>query len=480
MLPAGGRLVLEGAAVAGDPFEPELAAAAAATSDTAALDAVDDLLRLDLVRPTEVPRRFRFRHPLVRRAVYEATAGGWRLAAHERCAEALAARGATAAARAAHVERSAREGDVAAVAALREAGEAAARRAPASAARWFAGALRLLPPTAPAQERVELLLARAGALTATGHIADSHEALLDGLETVPVESISLRTRLTTACARMEYLLGQYEQAHARLESALDYIPEPVSAEAVDLMIELALNAGVRTQYQSLQDWARRAVSVARLLGDAPLAAAVAKLALAEAVTGAGARGQAVHVEAAALVDALSDNQLALRLDAAAWLAGAELHLGRYAEADADAGRALTLGRATGQGQMFSVLYQILGVVWCLRGKLAKAAELLDGAIEAARLLGNREALAWTLFNRSVVALTAGDLDLAILTAEESVELTREVDESHVAAWAAVRLAATHLETGQPAQAVELLLGSAGGEELRLIPGASSAPTASSC
>ena len=95
---------------------------------------------LDLVRNTDVPRRFRFRHPLVRRAVYDATAGGWRLGAHERCADALAARGATAAARANHVERSAREGDLAAVAVLREAAEGATRLAPKSAARWFADA----------------------------------------------------------------------------------------------------------------------------------------------------------------------------------------------------------------------------------------------------------------------------------------------------------------------------------------------------
>ena len=56
------RLVLEGAAVAGDPFEPELVAAAAATSESATIDAVDELLQLDLLHPTGVPRRFRFRH----------------------------------------------------------------------------------------------------------------------------------------------------------------------------------------------------------------------------------------------------------------------------------------------------------------------------------------------------------------------------------------------------------------------------------
>jgi DNA-binding NarL/FixJ family response regulator len=117
-----------------------------------------------------------------------------------------------------------------------------------------------------------------------------------------------------------------------------------------------------------------------------------------------------------------------------------------------------------------VLYQILGRAWYVRGKLAKATELLDGAIEAARLLGNTHALAWNLFNRSVVALAVGDLDIALATAQESVDLSRELDEGFVAAWAGVRLAAVLLETGRAERAVELLLGSAGGGELTLIPG----------
>ena len=105
------RLALDGAAVAGDPFEPELMAAAADVSEASAFAALDELLRRDLVRPTDVPRRFRFRHPLVRRAIYDASPGGWRLGAHQRSAEALSARGASAPAVAHHVERSARHGD---------------------------------------------------------------------------------------------------------------------------------------------------------------------------------------------------------------------------------------------------------------------------------------------------------------------------------------------------------------------------------
>jgi len=116
------------------------------------------------------------------------------------------------------------------------------------------------------------------------------------------------------------------------------------------------------------------------------------------------------------------------------------------------------------------LYSILPRIWYVRAKLAEAAELLDGAIEAGRLLGSPPALAGNLFNRSVVAVAVGDLDIALATAEEGVELTRHLDEGFVPAWAAVRLAGVLLETGQPDRAVELLLGRAGGEELTLIPG----------
>ena len=41
--------------MAGDPFEPELAAVAADMSEAEAMDAVDELLQLDLARDTDVP-----------------------------------------------------------------------------------------------------------------------------------------------------------------------------------------------------------------------------------------------------------------------------------------------------------------------------------------------------------------------------------------------------------------------------------------
>ena len=288
---------------------------------------------------------------------------------------------------------------------------------------------------------------------------------------VPGQPSALNTTVATACASVERFLGRYEHAHARLVRALRLLPEPASVERAELLIELTLNEFYRSRYEAMHDWAAPAVRAAKEVGDAALVAAAAVMpAFAAAMTGPTQTARSLRAQAAALVDELPDDELSLRPDAAGWLAIAEVYLDLYAEADAHASRALGLARTSGQGDPLHRLYPVLPRVWYVRGKLAEAAELLDGAIEAGRLLGSPPALAGNLFNRSVVALAAGDLDIALATAQESVELTRDLDEGFVTAWAAARLAGVLFETGQPGRAVELLLGRAGGEELTLIPG----------
>jgi DNA-binding CsgD family transcriptional regulator len=221
----------------------------------------------------------------------------------------------------------------------------------------------------------------------------------------------------------------------------------------------------------MRDWAVPALDAAEAVGDVALIAAAAVMpAFADAMTGPTESALLRHAAAAARVDALSDEELAARPHTAGWLAIAEVYLDLYAEADAHASRALRLTRATGEGDPLHRLYPVLPRVWYVRGKLAEAAELLDGAIEAGRLIGSPPALAGNLFNRSVVALAAGELGTALATAEESVELTRGLDAGFVSAWAGARLAAVLFETGQPTPAVELLVGAAGGDALALIPG----------
>ena len=293
LLSADALVLLRGAAVAGDPFEADLAAAAAdADPDQAVGEPLDGLLDVGLVRSTDVPRRFRFRHPLVRRAVYESAPAGWRLGAHDRVARALQARGARASARAHHVEFAAHHGDEEAVAVLTEAAAASVLRAPASAASWYSAALRILPDDAPPTRRVELLVARARALAAQGLLAESHEDLLKCLDLLPPEARTLRVQIATACAGVERLLGRHEEAHARLLDTLDALGEPDTADAAALMIELAIDGLFRSEPEAVGDWSARARAIAQTLGDRPLiAASSAMLTLAHAVADGSPRAR---------------------------------------------------------------------------------------------------------------------------------------------------------------------------------------------
>jgi DNA-binding NarL/FixJ family response regulator len=469
-LSAPGRVLAEAAAVSGDPFELDLTAATADMAEPDALEALDELVAHDLVRSTQVPRRFRFRHPLVRRAVYESCSPGARIAAHRRSAAALEARGAPATTRAHHVEYSAKHGDMAAVAVLREAGEAAAKRAPVSAARWFAVALRLLPDKARPSERVRLLMALAGAHAATGQFEDSRAALLESIDLTPEDETARRVQLICACAGLEQLLGHHEQAHARLTATLSGLSDTSSPQAVELILHLAAGDFYRMDYEGMRGWGERALGAARALDELPLAAAsLAVLAVAVAFTGPVPEAEAYRSAATALVDVLPDEELANRLDALTNLSAADLYLHRYDDAAAHANRGLELARGTGQGEVVPFLIPVLVTVLHTTGRVTEAAGLLDEAIEAARLTGNAEALGWNLLSRGYVAVAAGDLDLALGVAQESVNVTRDLDDRLVSTYARWALGSALLETGEPGRAIEVLVTAAEGEDLAHIP-----------
>jgi DNA-binding CsgD family transcriptional regulator len=173
-------------------------------------------------------------------------------------------------------------------------------------------------------------------------------------------------------------------------------------------------------------------------------------------------------EAAALVAALSDDELALHLDAGANLARAELYLDHYEEAGALAERTLAVARATGQ-EAFPVPYWV-GTVRFMRGRLAEAAELLDAGVEAARLPGYPEVLGWSLTSRSLAATAAGDTATALACAEEGMDVARKLGAGPLVPWCGAALAAALLAAGEPRSAGEELLEAAGGDGLADIPG----------
>jgi DNA-binding NarL/FixJ family response regulator len=277
-------------------------------------------------------------------------------------------------------------------------------------------------------------------------------------------------RLTSACAGVEHLLGRHRQAHHRLARAIDELDERGTPEAASLMIDLSMDRFAVMDYEPMRRWAEAALDASQAAGARPLiAAAAAVAAFAAAATGDTAAAQTRRGEAAALVDALDDAELAVRLDAAVSLAGAELYLDHYAQSESHAERALSVARTTAQSEFIPLADSIVGQVKLLRGKLTESGEVLDRSLEAARLSGNVQALAGNLVNRSLTALAAGDIELALTTAEEDIELTGWLDQSLVCA-AAVALGAVLVEIGDPTRAVDILVASSGGDELTLIPG----------
>jgi DNA-binding NarL/FixJ family response regulator/tetratricopeptide (TPR) repeat protein len=383
--------------------------------------------------------------------------------------QALTERGATAVERAHHVECSARRGDLTAVAVLREAGEAAARRAPAAAARLFEGALRLLPADAPPAQRVELMDMLVGAQVAVGLLTEPHALMLESLELRRDAPLEVRVRLTAALASLENLLGRHKEAHSRLVTALEDLPDSAFNEAVALLIQLAVDSFYRMEYASMREFAERAADSARPLDHRSLTAgALGLLALAEVFSGEVKEAEATCSEGAALVDSMPDDELARSRRAINNLAPAELYLGRYEEAGTHAERALSVAYATGQGQFVPTLFWT-GVSRMVRGRLPEAAEILDTAVEIARLSGHAQGIAWNLGGRSLAASAAGDVEAALAAAEEAVESLEGHERSFPAVWAGLALATALLPAGHPERAVQVLLDSAGGEELPALP-----------
>jgi ATP/maltotriose-dependent transcriptional regulator MalT len=458
ILPAHMREVLEGAAVAGDPFEPELAGAAVGVPESAVLSALDELLAADLIRPTDQPRRFRFRHPLVRRAVYEGTAGGSRLAAHARAADALAARGATPAQRAHHAERAARPGDMDAVDLLADAAAETAARAPATAAGWYGSALRLLPDGPEHDERrLALLRAQADGFVSANRAVEAREALRRALRLIPADDAVARAEMTAALAHLEVLFINPEEAHDLLTEALSTLGEGSPREFALLTLELAFERYTGGDFGTAERLIEEARAAAKKAGDQVLEAAAAAQAADAAVErlrgvekAAPARAEQLLAEAEARVDDLSDEALAERLECLLRLATAQLYSDRSALPAAE--RGLRLARDSRHEFLASMFRSLLGYAAERSGQVEAAREAAEDAVESALVSGNKTIMWWGSQLAAWVAVAEGRASDALADAELAVESTR-LESPSLAAWT---LADARLASGDPNGALEAL------------------------
>jgi ATP/maltotriose-dependent transcriptional regulator MalT len=426
-LPDRARQMLEGAAVTGEPFEPELAAETASLPPADALELLDELIARDLVRAESAPRLFRFRHPIVRRAVYDAITPGRQLAAHRRAALALGELGAPAATRAHHLALSARAGDEASIAVLVAAGSQVQTSAPASAAQWLAMALSLLPAD-QSSRRMALLSQLAGVQTAMGSLTDARETLIEILEALPDRSGSAWSQAVATLACVELHLGCHGGARRRLEMALEAIGAPAGADAVPLLVALAMDLYHHGEFKRAEAAARQALEAAINGGDAVLhAEARAVLALALQAAGRIEASEGCCTRAAAELDALTDDQLAARLEIGYHLGAAECLLERFDDAAGHLGRGASLAASGGNSQFIVPTRTVLADCLARSGRLDDAVRVAEEAVETGRLLRVPADIALAL---AVAAVTWSAIDAreALRLGEEAVSVLQDLDD----------------------------------------------------
>ena len=469
-LDAGTQLAARAAAVAGDPFDAGLSAAVAEMDESAFLGELDTLIETDLVRPSDVHRQFRFRHPIVRRAIYEGSPRGWRLAAHARAAGSLRAAGAAPQLLAHHVEISASSGDEEAIALLTDAARASSGHAPAVATRWFDAALRLLPRGDDTlEQRADLLAQLALAAGSSGLFETGRAAADELLEIVPRELGEIRVQLVAFRAFLDHVVGQHDRARTLVERELAHFGEGRLAEKAALHTELALNAFLCADHEGLGRHALLAYRGAIEAGRPSIeAAAAALLALGEYTAVQIPEAQRTLDAAAAVLDALPDDELATSLDAPLLLATAAFNLDRQADAVRHATRGLDLARATGQSLVVPALYVARSCGHAFSGEVRRALEDTDAAYESSVLQGQDQAAAMALAMGGWVNVWRDDLPRAMRHLDEALLLGQKVGSALVTSNAGLYKAEALLASGDADPVTHLVTETCGGRGLELL------------
>ena len=443
-LPAPARMLLDGAAIAGDPFDLDLAAAAGGLDADQALTGLDALVERGLVRPDDIPRRFVFRHPVVRSAVHAAVPAGEEIAAHVRAARALEATGAALPARARHLAHAAAPGDAESAATLRAAAALVRPQAPAIAADWLVAARRADPRLgADGQLALAETMVEAGRLEAALAVVDE-AAVADG-----AADREHRVGLAVAGATVERLLGRHEAGSRRLERVLDEAPGSGL-----LMAHLAISAYELGAAEETAAWAQRARAsdADRLVH----AAAAAMLAPAHAFAGRADAARAEGDAAVEAVDRASDAELAGAGELLTAVAWGLLAVERFVDVLSVARRSALVIRATGNGPAAIALDVAAISALGLLGRIEEAVAAADEAEQAARVTGNDQAVQWALWMHAWALLERGDLDAALAAAEGSVDLAQRLDDSALTTIARAVLGAVLVARGEPARGRPLL------------------------
>jgi DNA-binding CsgD family transcriptional regulator/tetratricopeptide (TPR) repeat protein len=337
--------------------------------------------------------RLRFRHDLIRDALYDDVPGSVRLGLHREAGQRLAEAGAPALQVAEHLGRAARPGDTEAIHWLIRAGRQAAATSPAGAAGLLAGAAGLMDRADPGQDT--LLAEQAEVLTRGGQLAEPEAACraLIGRDRDP--SITAEARI--CLGRTLISGGRTDEAVRELEvaagSAAPGSPERAAARAYEGFARLSLGdldgaASAAAEARSAAGWAE---------GHGQARAAMASL----TVSGQLRASETVATMSQALIA-----QLRGELDSA-------LQMTENA-GPIDRSQAHELGMHLARGQILTEL-----------DRLDEARSTLQTGMRVAEELGDRTHLPLWLVDLALERFTAGDWDGALADAQAGLELAEE-------------------------------------------------------
>jgi DNA-binding CsgD family transcriptional regulator/tetratricopeptide (TPR) repeat protein len=469
------RRILEAAAVLGDHHTTPAKIGSLTGSVTQdVIEALQQLMRRDLLRPGHGGRRLALRHPLIRALVHESIAPWQREELHRRAAAELAAAGASVVERAHHVEQSVSDWDPQAAAVLIAAAEQTATTSPAASAHWLQVVLRLLPDSPEhLAARRELTLLRARALGVSGGLKEGRD-LLHQVTDIPDLGAydDIRTSAVTLRALLERQLGRHREAEALLRRELARSPRPSPSQRVKLGLELCSCAISASRFPDVRADITSVLATARLLGDeVGEVGALTLIAMGEAYEGNMTTAGDFARSAAELADALTDTDLAELCEYLFTLGWTEVFLENYNEAEGHLDRGLEIARRTGQVYLVPQFLTAKAYIHLTTCRITTALELADQAEPIARTLGSGDMLAFTLAFQSQILLQArppGRPD-AVAVAEEAVAAAGTND-----GWwpnlAACMLAYGAFDAGDPHRVLDILLRAGGGSDLhRLQP-----------
>lgn len=426
------RRVLDTAVAAGREFEFEVVAQAAALSEDAALDALDELQTAGLIHPQDLgEQRYVFDHSLTMEVAYRQVGEPRHRLLHRRVAEALeAAYGrsridAVAGLLASHFNEG-HAPDRAAPYALRAARLAANLAAWKEAAAFYEMALA----GTGEKKRSEIYLALGDACLRAGEFARAAEALRAALSTLEPGSDE------AASARL--LLGQSLLSQARYAEAIALVEEvrasghPRSAARAELMWGTALSV----EGADLASAAEHLRAAEALMGEHANPAQLAQVKFEQgsvaAQQGDLRRAIALYRDALGAAQSARPDAQSMEILALNNLAY-HLHLLNDPSTEECAHAGLKLAQDSGSLGVQTYLLSTLGEIALARGDLDAAEKLFSDGLALAESFSAAERIAGLTANLGLVAHKRGETTLAIHRLSTALARADSIGTQHLAA-----------------------------------------------